>query len=90
MVYLSNTVQSCNGTGLCCLMCLGTPTRHYTKLKQRTTLYCMLNNVAFFKIYIIMWLAHVGFMFNALPVIRSVFYAELYIYRNRSYTVYKN
>lgn len=33
----------------------------------------MLNNVAFFKIYIIIWLAHVGFMFNALPVIRSVF-----------------
>lgn len=50
----------------------------------------MLNNVAFFEIYIIIWLARVGFMFNALPVLRSVFYAELYIYRNRSYTVYKN
>lgn len=25
-VYLSNSVQSCNGTGLCLLMCLGTPT----------------------------------------------------------------
>lgn len=33
----------------------------------------MLSNVAFFKIYIIIWLAHVGFRFNALPVIRSVF-----------------
>lgn len=32
----------------------------------------MLNNVAF-KIYNIIWLAHVGFKFNAVPVIRSVF-----------------
>lgn len=29
-------------------------------------------NVAFFEIYSVIWLAHVGFMFNALPVI-SVF-----------------
>lgn len=27
----------------------------------------MLNNVAFFEIYSVIWLAHVGFMFNALP-----------------------
>lgn len=45
----------------------------------------MLNNVAFFKIYIIIWLAHVGFMFNTLPVIGSVFmqsctFTEIVIY----------
>lgn len=26
MVYLSNSVQRCNGTGLCLQVCLGTPT----------------------------------------------------------------
>lgn len=59
--------------------------RHCKNLKQKTTLYCMLNNVAFFKIYIIIWLAHVGFMFNTLPVIVSVFmqsctFIEIVIY----------
>lgn len=65
-------------------LCLGTPAG-ITKAQTEKCI-VMLNYVAF-KTYIKIWLAHVGFTFDAPPV--NV-YAKLYIYGNKSYTVYKN
>lgn len=66
-------------------LCLGTPAGTTRSLNRKmhsnakTTLPSRLT-------YIRIWLAHVGFMFDAPPVV----YAKLYIYGNKSYTVYKN
>lgn len=66
-------------------MYLGTPNRHYKKFKQNyVVLYakqCCLQDL---------YWNMAGPCWNSVKCSKKCLYAQLYIYRNKSYTVYKN